>query len=115
MALGCVRTVLFDKTGTLTEGKFKLKHLETVGKSKTREEVLRLLATMEAPSSHPLAATLVDAAKNEGVKMSDANGRSLVLDDHTILRGEGVTDHYAHGIILQRVRVMANVTIVSLA
>jgi len=90
-ALGCVRTVLFDKTGTLTEGKFKLKHLETVGNSKTREEVLRLLATMEAPSSHPLAATLVDAAKNEGVKMSDANGRPLLLDDHTILRGEGVT------------------------
>ena len=51
----------------------------------------------------------------QGVKMSDANVRSLVLDDHTILRGEGVTDHYAHGIILQRVRVVANVKIVSLA
>jgi len=90
-ALGCVRTVLFDKTGTLTEGKFKLTQLETVGDKTTREEVLRLLATMEAPSSHPLAATLVDAAKKEGVKMTDANGCPLILDDHTILQGEGVT------------------------
>jgi len=89
--LGCVRTVLFDKTGTLTEGKFKLTHLETVGVKRSREDVLRLLAAMEAPSSHPLAATLVDAAKNEGVKMVDPDGRPLRVDDHTILKGEGVT------------------------
>jgi len=69
-ALGCVRTVLFDKTGTLTEGKFKFTHLDTVGTHFSRREVLRLLAIMESPSSHPLAATLVQAAKDEGIDTS---------------------------------------------
>jgi len=86
-ALGSVKTVVFDKTGTLTEGKFQLTHLDTVGSSKSRQEVLSLLSTMEAPSSHPLAATLVNAAKAEGVERS-ANTRVL---NHTILQGEGVT------------------------
>jgi Cd2+/Zn2+-exporting ATPase len=86
-ALGSVKTVIFDKTGTLTEGKFKLTHLDTVGSSKSRREVLSLLSTMEAPSSHPLAATLVLAAKAEGIERSID---TKVLN-HTILHGEGVT------------------------
>ena len=85
-ALGSVKTIVFDKTGTLTEGKFRLLHLNTVGNLKTRHEVLALLSLMEAPSSHPLAATLVNAAKNEGVKRPDAT-----IIGHSILKGEGVT------------------------
>ena len=85
-ALGSVKTVVFDKTGTLTEGKFHLTHLDAVGGMKDRREVLSLLSTMEAPSSHPLAATLVNAAKAEGIEQS-ANAQ---VTDHTILHGEGV-------------------------
>ena len=85
--LGSVNTVLFDKTGTLTEGKFKILHLKEIGKTRNRSEMLELLATMEAPSSHPLSATLVQAARNEGVLVSkDKNVR-----EHSILKGEGVT------------------------
>lgn len=86
-ALGSVKTIVFDKTGTLTQGSFTLNHLVTVGSQKTRREVLALLSIMEAPSSHPLAATLVNAAKAEGV------GRSIgtTVVDHSILKGEGVT------------------------
>ena len=86
-ALGSVKTVVFDKTGTLTQGKFQLIHLDIVGNSKSRREVLSLLSTMEAPSSHPLAATLVNAAKAEGIERL-ANTQVL---NHTILQGEGVT------------------------
>ena len=85
-ALGSVKTVVFDKTGTLTEGKFKLLHLDPVGGSKSRREVLTLLARMEAPSSHPLAVTLVDTAINEGI---DVNSDGI--QNHSILKGEGVT------------------------
>lgn len=53
-ALGNVRIVLLDKTGTITEGKFKIKQLEEIGNSRSREEMLELLAMMETPSSHPL-------------------------------------------------------------
>uniref|UniRef100_A0A7S3Q154 HMA domain-containing protein n=1 Tax=Chaetoceros debilis TaxID=122233 RepID=A0A7S3Q154_9STRA len=86
-ALGSVKTIVFDKTGTLTEGKFRLVHLDIVGDQKKRRDVLELLALVEAPSSHPLAATLVNAAKNEGINMSSAS--SVV--NHSILKGEGVT------------------------
>jgi Cd2+/Zn2+-exporting ATPase len=86
-ALGSVKTVVFDKTGTLTEGKFRLIHLDVVGNNKQRREVLSLLSTMEAPSSHPLAATLVNAARAEGVERAEM----LQVLNHTILPGEGVT------------------------
>ena len=69
-----VCTVLFDKMLVLNEGKFKLSHLGTVGAKRSREAELRLLAAMEAPSSHPLAEPLVDVAKYEGVKMVDPQG-----------------------------------------
>jgi len=85
--LGHVKTVVLDKTGTLTTGRFSLSHLEPVGGSKSRKEIMRLLAIMEAPSSHPLSACLVSAAKDEGVVLS-ATDCAL---QHTILKGEGVT------------------------
>ena len=86
-ALGTIKTIVFDKTGTLTEGKFRLLHLDVIGTHKTRHQVLELLASMESHSSHPLAATLVNAAKQEGVHNLN---RGKVLD-HTVLKGEGVT------------------------
>eukprot|EP00804_Cyclotella_cryptica_P008496 CCRYP_003996-RA/>CCRYP_003996-RA protein AED:0.18 eAED:0.18 QI:0/0.66/0.42/1/0.66/0.42/7/144/820 len=85
-ALGNAKTVVFDKTGTLTRGRFSLNHLELIGERKTRREVLELLSIMEAPSSHPLSATLVSAAKAEGA--IPLHGVSL--QEHTILKGEGV-------------------------
>lgn len=85
--LGHVKTVVLDKTGTLTTGRFALSHLEPVGGLKSRKEILELLAIMEAPSSHPLSACLVSAAKDEGVVLSE----NVRASQHTILKGEGVT------------------------
>lgn len=85
-ALGSVETVILDKTGTITEGKFMVTHLEEVGETRTRKEMLGLLALMEAPSSHPLSSTLVKAAKREGVSIP----AHLEMKEHTILTGEGV-------------------------
>jgi len=86
-ALGNVKKIIFDKTGTLTEGKFKLIDLKTIGGKKSRSKVLELLAIMEGPSSHPLAATLVNAAKDEDVKIP----KDTSVLSHSTLKGEGVT------------------------
>jgi len=86
-ALGNVKTVLLDKTGTITKGRFALSHLDVVGNAKSRKDLLELLAIMEAPSSHPLSACLVSAAKEEGVVVP----ANTSLTEHTILKGEGVT------------------------
>jgi Cd2+/Zn2+-exporting ATPase len=86
-AMGSVDRIVFDKTGTLTKGKFTVSNLEVVGTTKTRPEMLELLALMQDRSSHPLSQTLVQAAKSEGVKVP----RHITVTDHTILKGEGIT------------------------
>lgn len=86
-ALGSVQTVVLDKTGTLTEGKFAVMAMEVIGESRTRSEMLALLALMEASSSHPMSSALVRAAQQEGATIpADAE-----LREHSILAGEGVT------------------------
>jgi len=86
-ALGFVKKVVFDKTGTLTKGKFAVRELQTIGNKYTRRELLQLLAATEAPSSHPLSQTLVNAAKSEGLAVPD----DWRVTHHTILKGEGIS------------------------
>jgi Cd2+/Zn2+-exporting ATPase len=85
-AMGSVDKVIFDKTGTLTQGKFTVVNLEVIGTNKTRKEMLQLLSLLQGRSSHPLSATLVNAAKKEGIAIPT----NLSVTDHSILKGEGV-------------------------
>jgi Cd2+/Zn2+-exporting ATPase len=61
--LGDVNCCAFDKTGTLTEGRFSVttsrSSIARDGKKWSREEVRHLAASLEAKSSHPLAAAVV--------------------------------------------------------
>ncbi|KAL3935253.1 MAG: hypothetical protein SGBAC_009192 [Bacillariaceae sp.] len=86
-AMGSVEKVVFDKTGTLTSGVFSLVHFDVCSRTKTRRELLALLALIEGRSSHPVAACLVQAAKDE----SAAIPHDWILSDHTLLKGEGVS------------------------
>ena len=63
------RTVIFDKTGTLTYGKPTLTDV-ICAPGETREQVLRMAASLEQYSKHPLAATVTRAAKREGVPLA---------------------------------------------
>ncbi len=67
-----IDTLVVDKTGTLTEGHPRL---VTVSPRKAQEEntVLRLAAGLEAGSEHPLAAAIVDGAKERGVTPAKAD------------------------------------------
>ena len=86
-ALGSVDRIVFDKTGTLTKGTFSVTNLEVTSDSKTRQQMLELLALMQERSSHPLSSSLVQAAKNEGVNVP----RHMSVTEHQILKGEGIT------------------------
>src|ERR1051326_4306585 len=66
-----VDTLVVDKTGTLTEGKPRIQSVIATGKIED-ETILRLAASLERHSEHPLAAAIVSGARNRGVKLTDA-------------------------------------------
>jgi P-type Cu+ transporter len=75
-------TLVLDKTGTLTQGKPELMTVVAIG-GETEERVVRLVASLERGSEHPLAAAVVEAAL--------ANGLSLIpADQFRSLTGRGV-------------------------
>ena len=57
-----IKAIVFDKTGTLTVGKMKVMDFEN-------EEVLRLAASLEVKSEHPIAKAIVKEAKEMKIKM----------------------------------------------
>ena len=78
-----IDTIVIDKTGTLTEGRPKLETV-TPENENGKDDLLRLAASLERGSEHPLASAIVKAAEEKGVRLSDVNSfRSLT--------GKGVT------------------------
>jgi Cu+-exporting ATPase len=65
-ALRDVQAIAFDKTGTLTLGRPELTDMEVVG-SLAEAELLRLVASVEANSEHPIATAIVEAARDRGL------------------------------------------------
>jgi P-type Cu+ transporter len=77
-----VDTVVVDKTGTLTEGKPRLVSVVTAP-GQDEVELLRLAASLERGSEHPLAAAISAAGTARGVRLSEA-------DSFESLTGKGV-------------------------
>ncbi len=75
-------TLVIDKTGTLTEGKPHLVTVEPADKF-TSNEVLRLAASLELGSEHPLAAAIVQGAEERGSKLA-------AMEQFESLTGKGV-------------------------
>ncbi len=72
-----VDTLVLDKTGTLTEGKPRLTQVSATD-SVPENDLLRLVATLERSSEHPLAVAIIKAAEERGLKLSaTANFESL--------------------------------------
>src|SRR5688500_7595629 len=66
-----VNTLVVDKTGTLTEGKPRLAHVKAL-QGFTDVDVLRLAASLEQASEHPLAAAIVGGARERGITVPRA-------------------------------------------
>ena len=89
-----VDTLIVDKTGTLTEGKPKLVAV-LPEEGHDEAEVLRLAASLERGSEHPLAEAIVSGAEERGVEMADATdfeaitgkGVKGVVDGHHVALG----------------------------
>ena len=68
-AVNTIKTVVFDKTGTITVGKPKV--TDIVG---DEQAVLNVAANLEISSEHPLAAAVLEKAKEQGITPNTAQG-----------------------------------------
>jgi len=78
-----VDTLVVDKTGTLTEGKPKLVAVQAEP-GFTEDEILRIAASLERSSEHPLAEAIVRGAEERNIELVGA-------DDFQSVTGKGVT------------------------
>ena len=89
-----VDTVVLDKTGTVTTGQMSL-HDVVAAPGEDRDEVLRLAASLEHGSEHPIALAIVAGAEAaghalaqvEGFSSSDGLGVEGVVDGHAVVVG----------------------------
>jgi Cu+-exporting ATPase len=75
--LAAVNTLIADKTGTLTEGKPALTGVQSASGFQDKE-VLRLAASLEAGSEHPLAAAILRGAEQRGLSPAKIEGFEAV-------------------------------------
>jgi Cu+-exporting ATPase len=93
-----VDTLVVDKTGTLTEGKPQVGAVVTV--NGTEASLVKLAASLEQGSEHPLAAAIVEGAKRRGVALVPAT-------DFASKTGKGVTGTIeGHRVALGNVKLM---------
>ena len=66
-----VKAVIFDKTGTLTEGKLKLSDVEVLDDNLSKEDIVKIAASLEHDSSHPIAQAIVNYADENNIIFDD--------------------------------------------
>ncbi len=99
-----LNTIVLDKTGTVTKGKPQLTDVVAAG-GQLESEVLRLAASAERGSEHPLAEAILEAAKERGIALAQpadfdaipgqgiaatVDGRRLWLGNIKLMQREGV-------------------------
>ena len=99
--------LVFDKTGTLTEGVFRVSAV--CPENGSAEELLRLAAAAEAGSTHPVAQSIVAAAGDSALPLSDLReipghgvvadfaGKQLLVGNERLMRQYGVAGAFRDG------------------
>lgn len=88
-----VKFVIFDKTGTITNGKPETTDIISFDKSVSKEKLLKIAASIEKPSEHPLADAIVKKAQQEKLSL-------LKITNFKAIPGYGIsakldeTDYY---------------------
>lgn len=73
-----ITAIIFDKTGTLTYGKFEVSRVVSVQQGVGENDILRLAASLEKNSQHPIAAGILEKAKASNIQAPDpANFQSI--------------------------------------
>lgn len=94
-ALSEVKTIVMDKTGTVTEGNFQLQKIVPAGGNWSEDDLLRICASCEQNSTHPIAGSIVTAASKREMKLETpsfleeiaGHGISAALPEGKVLCG----------------------------
>ena len=107
-AMAGIKAVVMDKTGTITKGDFKVQKVESVldlEQVDTRKELLGLCASCEQRSTHPIAVSIVAAAREQGLALTQpeeleelpgrgiravVEGREVLCGNARLMREKGV-------------------------
>ena len=92
---GEITTVVLDKTGTLTRGQPAVTHIQLVEINNSEDELIRLAASIEKASEHPLGEAITAEAEARGLSLSKPLGFSALagqgvqaeVDSHQLLIG----------------------------
>ncbi len=125
--MGRVDTVAFDKTGTLTYGKLEVSDIITFDASLSEQALIRLTASAESRSEHPLGKAIVAHAKTLNLILTDADdfrmeagkgisanvsGRSLLCGNEGYLVGHGVSFNERVCAVLDGLRQQGKATVI---
>ena len=98
-----VDAIVLDKTGTITKGEPEVTDVQALGMKDT--ELLRLIASAEQTSEHPLGQAIIDCAKERGLRLSDPkdfeaipghgiqatiDGKNLFIGNRKLMERHGV-------------------------
>jgi Cu+-exporting ATPase len=92
-----VSTIIFDKTGTLTEGKPFVSDI--IAMKSSEEELLKLSASLESKSEHPLAIAIIEKAKDKNIAL-------LQPENFQSLSGFGLT-----GVVNGKTVIIGNINL----
>ena len=102
---GKVTTVILDKTGTITKGQPEVKTIVSLDLSYSEDEILRIAASVEKGSEHPLGEALIAESGNRNLKLSDPG-------KFTAIGGKGVTSIIdSHSVAIGNLRLMQDLKI----
>jgi Cu2+-exporting ATPase len=79
-----ITTLVFDKTGTLTKGNFNVVHHKTLNQAYTAKEILKIAASVEQNSEHPIALGIVRAAKSQEIPLTS-------IKNFQVITGKGIS------------------------
>ncbi len=99
-----VNTLVVDKTGTLTLGKPALTAVEPVG-GMSEDTVVRLAASVERASEHPLAEAIVTAAEERGVDLKSPDEFEAIPGKGVLGRVDGHSVALGNQALMQRLEV----------
>lgn len=100
-----INAVVFDKTGTLTRGEFGVTDIVLLDESLEEEELVRLAASLEQHSEHPIARGIVSFAEERGLRLGEVeafkalpergvtgvvDGRRVMVVSPSYLRENGI-------------------------